>query len=81
MGMCNRTKELTDALLFYNGSPGSRDTAAEKTDFLKRCLLVDRNNGDICYDSVLRESRSSHLCPVGQCLNIALVVRFLRSDE
>ena len=33
--------ELTDSLLFYDSTPCSCDTAAEKTDLLKRCFGVD----------------------------------------
>ena len=52
---------LTDARLLNDSTPGGGDTTAEKTDLVKRSLRIDSNDGHIRNNSVLRESRSTHL--------------------
>ena len=51
----------TDARLLHDCTPSSGDTAAQETSSIKASLFVNSHDRDICYHSILRESRCAHL--------------------
>ncbi len=51
----------TDARLFNDCTPCSRDATSKEAYLIKRGVLVYRDDGNVGHDSVLREGRCTHL--------------------